>query len=212
MLILKTVFRSGMKITQVPIAWFRAVSGFLSNIAAGTGIKIRIPATPDGNNPVHISIDESYLDGRLRRLVTEDMLNDRLRDYGNDNGAGGGTSAFPAPEPDSTNVDNTQTGDGGVAGIATATNTTAYHSGDTTPAQTAARIAAQGTGVGSWTAGGTNGLVQYEISRIVPFTMGTGANPTKYAKIFARLVTRNHSGLVVSTGDEVDQNLIIRLY
>ena len=124
--------------------------------------------------------------------------------------AGGRDGAQPVA--DATNVDNTQTGDGDIKGIASATDTTAYVTGDTAVGQSAARVLPLGPGEGSWTAGGTHGLKQYEISRIAPFRYGEGSNPPRYAKIFSRLVTRNHSGLVVSTGDEVDQNIIIRLY
>ena len=180
MFTIKQDFPHGTKVFEIPLEWFRKVAEFLNSLTGNAGIIVRKPARPGGSAPVEIAIDEQWLDKWLGKAAT----------------------------PDDTNVDNTQTGDGDVEGIASATDTTAYQTGDTL-AQTAARVLPLAPGGGSWTAGGAGGLRQYEISRIAPFQFGASA---VYAKIFVRLVTRNHSGLVVSTGDEVDQNIIIRLY
>ncbi len=200
MLIINTIFRSGMKITQVPISWFRAVSGFLANFAPGTGVRIRIPASPDMNNPVLISIDEAYIKGLLNGVVTEDELNRRLRDYGNDDAAGG-CALTPAEDP--TNVDTSKTNDGGVEGIEDTTR--AAVSGESLAQAAAAVTAEQG---GTWTAGGDDGLVAYEIARIKPFMVSTA----KYGKVFLRKKVYNHNGQLASQGPEIDQNILIRLY
>lgn len=181
------IFKAGLKFFQIPLSWFVSVSKFLNNLVGGGGIKVDRPTTPGPDSPVEVYIDEDWLNEKVKRAIV--------------------------PTADSTNVDNTQTGDAqqGFDTNGIAASTAAYVSGDSI-SQAAGRITKLGTGVGSWTAGGTNGHKQFEISRIAPFAMTTGANPTRYAKIFSRLVTRNHNGQVVSIGDEVDQNLIIRLY
>ena len=189
-------FKPGTKIFSIPLSWFRGVGRFINSLCSGTGIRMTNPAHPSAETPVRISVDEAWLKQKVAEFAPQQT--------------GGGEGAQPVA--DATNVDNTQTGDGDVEGIASATDTTAYVTGDTAVGQSAARVLPLGPGEGSWTAGGTHGLKQYEISRIAPFRYGEGSNPPRYAKIFSRLVTRNHSGLVVSTGDEVDQNIIIRLY
>lgn len=196
MFTLPDIFRPGLRVFGVPMAWYRKVSMYLTNITAGTGIRITQPGEPSVSAPVKIELDPGVVAA--------------LEKIGGDSSPAAGDSA--SPTPDAENVDNAQTGDGGTEGIASATDTTAYVTGDTAVGQSAARVLPLDPGEGSWTAGGTKGLKQYEISRIAPFSYGEGSNPPRYAKIFSRLVTRNHSGLVVSVGDEVDQGIIIRLY
>lgn len=191
MFTLPDIFRPGLRVFGVPMAWYRKVSMYLTNITAGTGIRITQPGEPSVSAPVKIELDPGVVAA--------------LEKIGGDSSPAAGDSA--SPTPDATNV-----GDENTDGIASATDTTAYVTGDTAVGQTAGRVHPLDPGEGSWTAGGTKGLKQYEISRIAPFRYGEGSNPPRYAKIFSRLVTRNHSGLVVSVGDEVDQDIIIRLY
>lgn len=182
MFTIKQDFPHGTRVFDIPLEWFRKVAAFLNSMTGNTGIIVRKPARPGGSAPVEIAIDEQWLGKQIDEAT--------------------------APTPDATNVDNTQSGDvqQGYDTEGIAAKTAAYVSGDSF-VQAAARITKLGAGVGSWNAGGANGYRQYEISRIKPFYYGT----YRFAKIFCRLVTRNHNGLVVSVGDEVDQNIIIQL-
>lgn len=192
---IRSDFRPGTKAFAIPLSWFRSVAEFINSLCSGTGIRMTNPAHPGPESPVRISVDEAWLKQKVAEFAPQQT--------------GGGDGAQPTPDAD--NINNAQTGDGGIEGIASATDTTAYVDGDDV-SDTAARIAPLGAGEGSWKAGGAQGLKQYEISRIVPFTYGSGSLPERYAKIFVRLVTRNHNGQVVSMGDEVDQGLVIQLH
>ena len=62
-------FPDGMKITQIPISWFRAVSAFLNNLAAGTGIRIDKPSTPSTETPTVISVNDEYVAAAVRKYA-----------------------------------------------------------------------------------------------------------------------------------------------
>ena len=62
-------FPAGMKFFQIPLSWFRAVSAWINNFSAGTGIRFTAPSAPSGNNPVVVSIDEDYLRSKVAELA-----------------------------------------------------------------------------------------------------------------------------------------------
>ncbi len=175
------LFSSGLKLFQIPSSWFRSVSAFLNSIHGENGVKVEKPTSPSADNPVTLSIDEDWLDEKLDHSLDEKLI----------------------PEADATNVDTSKTNDGGKAGIEDTTR--AAVSGESLAQAAAAVTAEQG---GTWTAGGADGCIGYEIARIKPFMVSTA----KYGKVFLRKRIYNHNGQLVSQGPEIDQNIIIRLY
>lgn len=62
-------FPDGMKITQIPLSWFRAVSAFLNNLASGTGIKIDKPSSPSPESPTVFSVNDDYVAAAVRKYA-----------------------------------------------------------------------------------------------------------------------------------------------
>lgn len=143
MFTLEQDFRSGMKIFQIPIRWFRKVTAFLTHLTGGDGIDIHAPPSPDGTAPVQISVDQDWLKDRIREIVPPDTVTD-------------------------TPVSIVQTDSNNREGIASAT--AAAVSGDTI-STAAARITASSNG--TWSAGDGRKLVRYEIAHIKPFLVGS---------------------------------------
>lgn len=59
---LKDNWPSGMRIFQIPLSWFRKVSGFLNNFIQGEGIEIEKPDNPGLDTPVRIKLSEDALE------------------------------------------------------------------------------------------------------------------------------------------------------
>lgn len=63
-------FPTGMKIFQIPLSWFRKVTAWLNNFCGGTGIDVTHPTDPSDVSPVMVSIDEEWLDDKIRSNAT----------------------------------------------------------------------------------------------------------------------------------------------
>lgn len=59
-------FPAGMKVFQIPLQWFRKVTAWINNFCGGPGIRMTRPSFPKESAPVEISIDEEWLDERIR--------------------------------------------------------------------------------------------------------------------------------------------------
>lgn len=65
-MILREKFPKGMKVFQIPLSWFRRVTAWINNFGAGKGVKVFRPEEPSPAAPVLVSIDEEWLDAKIR--------------------------------------------------------------------------------------------------------------------------------------------------
>ncbi len=63
---LQEKFQAGTKVFQIPLEWFRKVTAWINNFCPGTGMRMTRPSFPKESAPVEMSIDEEWLDERIR--------------------------------------------------------------------------------------------------------------------------------------------------